>query len=182
MTGSRAATRYAKAGLEFAGEKGAQESVYADMGKINAFLEEYKDLKVAIQSPVIKSEDKRAMLNEVFPGLDQVSQDLIRLLVENKRIEILQGVAQKYCALYEESRNLQEAVVTTAVALTPELETRILGKVMELTGKKASLKQVVDPAIVGGFILRVGDLQYDASIANRLNALKREFVQNVQIA
>jgi F-type H+-transporting ATPase subunit delta len=69
-------------------------------------------------------------------------------------------------------------VVTTAVALTGDLEKKVLAKVKELTGKNVTLKNIIDETVLGGFILRAGDLQYDASIANQLNTLKREFTLN----
>ena len=67
------------------------------------------------------------------------------------------------------------AKVTTAVALTKDMEEKVLKKVVELTGNKTSIENTIDPAILGGFILRVGDMQYDASIANNFNELRREF-------
>ena len=69
-------------------------------------------------------------------------------------------------------------MVTTAVPLTDDLNAKVLAKVKELTGKEAVIENKVDESILGGFILRVGDMQYNASIANKLNNLKRTFSQN----
>jgi F-type H+-transporting ATPase subunit delta len=74
------------------------------------------------------------------------------------------------------------ATVTTAVPLTKELEAKVLAKVKELTGNDVSLENKIDENIIGGFILRVGDLQYNASIANKLNTLKREFTNNTYVS
>ena len=71
------------------------------------------------------------------------------------------------------------AHVTTAVPLTADLEKKILAKVTELTGNKVSIENKIDESIIGGFVLRVGDLQYDASIANKLSSLKREFTNSL---
>jgi F-type H+-transporting ATPase subunit delta len=70
---------------------------------------------------------------------------------------------------------LQVAKVTTAVPLTKEIEKKVLTKIIALTGDNANLENEINPAILGGFILRVGDMQYDASISNYLNELKKEF-------
>ena len=79
-------------------------------------------------------------------------------------------------SLYNESKGLQAATVITAVAITPELETKVLAKVTELTGStEVDLENIVDESIIGGFVLRVGDTQYNASIASQLGKLKREF-------
>ncbi len=70
---------------------------------------------------------------------------------------------------------MQVAKVTTAIPLTKEVEKEVLAKIVDLTGDKANLENEVNPSILGGFILRVGDVQYDASISNYLNELKKEF-------
>ena len=76
----------------------------------------------------------------------------------------------------DRSKGLQAATVITAVAITPELETKVLAKVTELTGStQVDLENIVDESIIGGFVLRVGDTQYNASIASQLGKLKREF-------
>ena len=72
-------------------------------------------------------------------------------------------------------KNIEIAKVTTAVPITKELEDQVLAKILKLTGHDASIENYVNPTLLGGFILRVGDLQYDASISNHLNKLKKEF-------
>ena len=71
------------------------------------------------------------------------------------------------------------AYVTTAVPLTSDLEKKILETVTKATGSKVTLENKIDESIIGGFVLRVGDTQYDASIANKLNGLKREFTNSL---
>jgi F-type H+-transporting ATPase subunit delta len=75
-------------------------------------------------------------------------------------------------------KGTQIAKVTTAVPLTEALKTKVLAKVKELTKKDVEVINIIDESILGGFILRVGDIQYNASIANKLNNLKREFTLN----
>ena len=84
-------------------------------------------------------------------------------------------VATQYVALYDVAKGKEKAIVTTAIPLSGALNKQVLAKVKELTGKEAMLKNIVNSDIIGGFILRVGDIQYDASIANKLNVLKRQF-------
>ena len=71
------------------------------------------------------------------------------------------------------------AYVTTAVPLTADLEKKVLAEVSKITGNKVTIENKIDESIIGGFVLRVGDLQYDASIANKLNSLKREFTNSL---
>ncbi len=178
MAQSRAAIRYAKAVLALANEQSSAKTVNDDMKSITKAVASSKDLSDMLQSPVINSAFKKAALLKVFPDLNTLSAKLIDTLVENKRINMLDAVAQKINILFDESQGTQIAKVTTAIPLTDELKSKILAKVKELTGNDAEIENTVDESILGGFILRVGDIQYNASIANKLDKLKREFILN----
>jgi len=178
MAQTRAAIRYAKAVLSLANEQNSASKLNDDMKSIVNAVAESKDLSDMLQSPVIHSKVKKATLLEVFPNMNKLSVKLIDLLVENKRIDIIDVVAQKINMLFDESQGTQIAKVTTAIPLTKELEAKVLIKVKELTGNDAEVQNTVDESILGGFILRVGDIQYNASIANKLDKLKREFTLN----
>ena len=178
MAQSRTAIRYAKAVLDLAKEQKSAEVLNADMKSIANAVETSKDLKDMLLSPIVPSKIKKSALLAIFTDLNTLSVNLIDTLIQNKRISILGGVAEKFTELYNEYQGKQVAKVTSAVPLTEELNARVLAKVKELTGKEAELVSVVDASILGGFILRVGDIQYDASIANKLNKLKREFTLN----
>jgi len=178
MAQTRAAIRYAKAVLDLANEQNSASLVNSDMKTIVNAIAESKDLSEMLQSPVINSTAKKSALMHVFPELNKLSVKLIDVLVENKRIDILDAVAQKINILFDEAQGTQIAKVTTAVPLTEELKSKVLAKVKELTGNDAEIENTVDESILGGFVLRVGDIQYNASIANKLDKLKREFTLN----
>lgn len=178
MAESRAAIRYAKALLSLATDNKVADAVNADMKQIVLAIAENNDLATVLQSPVVRSSEKKALLNGVFKTVNAATNNLIDTLIVNKRIALLGHVASKYNQLFDALRDTQIAKVTTATPLTPALEKKVLAKVKELTGKTTELKNIVDETILGGFVLRVGDLQYDASIANKLNNLKREFTLN----
>lgn len=175
MKGSRAAQRYAKAIFELASEKKVDEAVKSDMISISNTIEANPDLKNTLLSPVIKASLKSKILLEVFKAVNPLTINLFNLLLENERISILSLISQQYLLMFDESRQVQNAVVTTVVPLTEALEIKIQAKIKELTGSEAKIKNVIDESIIGGFILRVGDLQYDASVINSLNTLKRKF-------
>lgn len=176
MKGARPALRYARAILNLAKESGLETEVNADMQFINATISENDDLQTMLKSPVIKAADKKKVLNAIFTDkVNAVSLGLFNLLEENKRMVMLQPIASQYTIIYDYLKSMNIAKVTTAVALTKEMEEKVLNKVVELTGNKTSIENTVDPSILGGFILRVGDMQYDASISNNFNELRREF-------
>ena len=179
MNEARAAIRYAKATLDLAVDKKTADKVEKDMRNITAVISENVELQNVLSSPVIKSEAKKNALYAIFKDSSEITLGLIDTLASNKRIEMLQQVAFKYIVLFEKMKGEDVAYVTSAVALTAALEKKILDQVTKLTGNKVTIENTVDESIVGGFILRVGDLQYDASVANKLNGLKREFTNSL---
>lgn len=178
--GSKAAIRYAKAVLQQATDTNVAEEVFDDMQSVNATINGSNELRSVLKSPVVKLNDKKEALLKIFAKQSGATKSLINVLITNKRIDQLGGVASSYIDLYNEAKGVKVAKVTTAVALTSELEEKVLGKVKELTGSTfVTLENEIDPSILGGFILRVGDLQYDASIADQLDNIKREFSKSL---
>jgi len=174
MASTRASIRYARAILDIAHDKGVAAEVSNDMASIASVISGNAELTTFIQSPTTKVQVKQSALLEVFAGVNDVTKSLFRLLFENKRFEILADVAAEYGKLFDEMNGMEKATVTTAVAMTPELEAKVLSKILTFSNKKVIIENVVNPSIIGGFILRIGDQQYNASIANRLQVLKRE--------
>ena len=178
MSGSKAGIRYAKAVIQQAQETNTVSAMFEDMQSVGATLENSKELRNVLQSPVIKSEDKKEALLAIFSNQSEGTHTLIKVLVENQRTSLLGDVANSFINLYNEERGVKVARVTTAVTLTDDLESKVLDKVKELTGStNVSLESTIDPSIIGGFVLRVGDLQYNASIANQLGNLKENLVK-----
>ncbi|WP_166921450.1 ATP synthase F1 subunit delta [Flavobacterium poyangense] len=174
MASTRAAIRYAKAILDLANSKGVAEAVNSDMKSIASAIESNLELSTFIQNPTTKVEVKESALLEVFADVNGVTKGLFHLLFENKRFEILEAIALEYKKLFDESNGVEVARVTTAVPMDAALEAKVLAKVVTLSDKKITIENTVDPSIIGGFILRIGDQQYNASVANRLQVLKRE--------
>lgn len=173
---TRAALRYAKAALSFAQKENSESVVYNDMQLIEATIQESRDLDVLLKSPIIKLEDKVKALEAIFDGkISNYSKGVIKLLANNKRLSLLEIVASDYQIIFDHLKAVEVAKVTTAVPITPELEKQVLAKIKELTGKESNLTNEVNPDILGGFILRVGDLQYDASIAKSFRELEKSF-------
>ncbi len=179
MNEGRAASRYAKATLDFAIEKKAADAVEKDMRAIASTIAENKELKSVLGSPIVKGEVKKNALNQIFKGSHQITMGLLGVLTDNKRIDLLREVALKYIIQHEKLKGEDVAYVTTAVPLNATLEKKILSEVTKITGKKVTIENKVDESVLGGFVLRVGDLQYDASIANKLNNIKREFTNSL---
>lgn len=178
MAGARAAIRYAKAILSLATDQKVADAVDSDMKLMANTIGDNIDLANMLNSAVIKSEEKKAVLLALFPKLNSISTSLFDVLIENKRVDILHNIALQYSILFDKLNGKEVATVTTAIPMTKDLESKVLNKVKELTNKEVTLENIVDESILGGFILRVGDKQYNASISNKLNKLKKEFTLN----
>lgn len=176
MKAGRASIRYAKALMDFAIENKDEKSVVEEMQNILSVMESSSQLDAVLNSPVLPGIQKRKIIDEIFPKASKILKSFFDLLSQNGREGILGGVAHHYVQLFDKHQGKIAATVTTAVPLTEELEKEVLQKASNLTPLKIQIKNIVDPNIKGGFILRVGDLQYNASIADRLEALKRELI------
>jgi F-type H+-transporting ATPase subunit delta len=175
---SRAAIRYAKAVLSLATDKKIADVINDDMQLIATTISDNQELSAMLKNAIVKSDVKKTVLLQVFSDIDPMSKELFNMLTVNKRIDIIEEVSIKYSELFDIKNGKEQATVTTAVPITSDLELKVLAKIKELTNKAVEVKNVVDESILGGFILRVGDIQYNASIASKLNKLKREFTLN----
>jgi len=183
MKGTRAALRYAKAILDLAKDKGLTDKVNIDLLLINKTVTENPDLLDMLHNPIIKSGEKKSALNKIFAKkTEAITMNLINLLIENKRLPLLTLVVKEYLTLYHELKGVEVASVTSAIPLTKDIEAKILKKIKQISDNKITLKNIIDPSIIGGFILRVGDKQFDSSVSNQLNSLLANFKDNHYIS
>jgi F-type H+-transporting ATPase subunit delta len=178
---NRAAYRYAKATLESCLEnKKNVDLIFKDMKSVLKAFEDSKELKLFVDSKVVKDSDKLVTLKSVFKKCSKITKDLIDVLMKNRRIDLFDDVANSFVVLYNEYVQNQEVVLTSSSELNSSTINEIENKVRDITSKNITLVNKIDSSIVGGFVLRVGDLQYDASFKNQLNKLKQEFI-NISI-
>jgi len=181
MKGTRASLRYAKAALGFAEQSGVTDKVAADLKAIKTVFLTEKELQTAFATPMLSPSAKQELLNQLFPNACQQTNELFSLLALNNRIGLLLSFCEKFLELYTLQKGEVKATVTTAIPLTAELEVQILKRAKELSGKEALLENKIDPSIIGGYILKIGDMQYDASLSNQLKALKTTLIQTNSI-
>ena len=126
---SRAAIRYAKAILEYATDANKATAVNDDMKSIGNTIDSNLELRSFLSNPTIKQDVKNAALKEVFANVQPETNKLFDLLLENKRFEILSAISSEYTNLFDANNGVQLAIVTTAIAITPELEKQVLDKI-----------------------------------------------------
>lgn len=171
------ANRYARALMDLAVEQGKAEQVEKDMRLIIETIDGSDPLKEMLQSPVISDHDKGETLKALFGKAQALTADLFNLLANNRRADILKEIAGQYLALYDQMQGQDVAQVVTPVPLSAQLEQKILKQIKAITGRDVVVENEIDPDLIGGFVLRLGDLEYNASISSKLTNLKRELVK-----
>lgn len=178
MSEIRIASRYAKSLIELAIEQDKLEAVTADMLLFAETCEASKELTTLLKSPVVPGYKKLKVLDAVFKGFNELTRLFMHTVVKKGREAFLPLIAKESISLYNERNNIAHASVITAVALDAKTLGDIQKMLEEKTGKKISLESKVDPGIIGGMVIRMGDSLYDASIAGKLKKIKKELVLN----
>mgnify|MGYP000938282464 FL=1 len=180
INSSKVAKRYAKALLDYSIEKHEEDNFVQEISSLVEVVRENPDLRALLHSPIVRMEIKHKVLQEVFSERSATLNLLIEILVENKRVSDLYGIAREYVIQYNRYKGKTTAYLTTAVELPESLKAQFVQKAIALSGgKKITLESRVEPQLIGGFILRIDDLQYNASIAHKLYGIKEQLSENV---
>ncbi|UPT68794.1 MAG: ATP synthase F1 subunit delta [Sphingobacteriales bacterium JAD_PAG50586_3] len=176
------ATRYAKSLFDLAKEQGQQEVVFADMAVIAEACRGNRDLVNVFNSPVINTDKKKAIVEEVFKGaIGTLTMAFLNIILTKRREHYVPGIAAEYLKMYNLFKGIETASVTTAVPLDEETRNKISAMVHAQTGKEVQLTEKIDADIIGGFILRFGDKQIDTSVSGKIRELGKEFDQNLYV-
>ena len=179
MTESRVSYRYAKALVDLSLEKGQLEQVREDMQLVLDTIRGSKELSLMLKSPVIKTDKKLDVLKSIFGGkIGVISSQFIDIITRKRREMELEGIADSFLAQYKTHKQILTAVITTASGLDQSLREKVLQIVKGSTNSEVELTEKVNKDLIGGFVLRVGDQQVDASILRQIKNLDRSFSEN----
>lgn len=165
---------YARSLFEAAEGAGRLEVVREELGQVADAVAASEELRLFFFSPYFTTDEKRDGLRRVLEGADPLTMNLLDVLVENHRLPAIQRIRRQYEALCDEAAGLLPVTVTSAVELEDAVVQGIGAEIGRQTGRKVELTSAVDPAIVGGFVVRVGNAILDASIRNRLDQLRKQ--------
>ena len=171
---SRAAIRYAKAMYDIANEENSINEVYKDMNFINELNSGSLDFKNLLSNSQINFQDKKKLILSLIKQSNALTEKLIDLLIHNKRVKIIGDIASSFIQLYNKHNNIKEATIITASPINNELESKILSMINIKDARLVNLTNVVNPNIIGGFIIRFDGKEYNASVKQNLNNLKTE--------
>ena len=182
MKQSRATIRYAKALLQLSKEQNSIESSYADMLFVNKLCIDNKDFSALLKTPIVKTDLKIKILNEIFSNsISTLSLSFLILMTNKKRESLLLDISSAFIKLYKNENNIKEVTVTTAIPLDEEMKKELYSFIKKHHQSKVELIEKVDKNIIGGAVVRMDDNQLDASISTKLKSLKQTFSKNLYI-
>ncbi|MGB0849983.1 MAG: ATP synthase F1 subunit delta [Bacteroidia bacterium] len=179
MASSRIALRYSKSLLDLATTGGKLEEVKSDMEAVSSICAESGELKTLLKSPIISSEDKKAVLSKVFSNTQDITKSFISFLVEKKREDELHLVASNFLEAYNELKGITKATVVSAIALNNDSLAQMKSYVEGLLGKAdIELSNEVDPSIIGGIVIKHEDKLLDKSVSKELREIRKQLIYN----
>jgi F-type H+-transporting ATPase subunit delta len=177
MADSRILHRYATSLLETSLEKNNLEVVTSDIQLLVETLEQSKELNRMLHSPVVRPELKLNILKEIFSKkISKDSMDFVEFVVSKKRESLLNSIGKRFLELRDEHLGIANVFVTSATEFSNEQKNVLQGRLEKILDKKVQLNFETDLSLVGGFIAKVNDTLYDASIKHQLELLKKQFL------
>ncbi len=168
---------YARALFEVALEQGKLDVLREQLAQFADALTENRQLAVFFFSPYFSTKEKQEGLTRVLEGADESFLNFLELLIENHRMPVIFRVSQQYESLWEQENRMLPVEITSAIELDSSMTEELGRTIGERSGRRVTLATRVDPEILGGIIVRVGNSILDASIRNRLEQLRRQVAQ-----
>ena len=165
---------YARALFEVAKENDVLDQVRDELGEFAEALDENRELRLFFFSPYFASEEKRDGVEKVVGDADERTVNFLKLLAERHRMPVLPRIKNEFDELWREENKLLPVQVTSAVELDEELVKGIGRRIEDQTGRKVELSSDVDPEVLGGLVLRVGNMVLDASVRSRLEQVRKQ--------
>lgn len=173
MKSTKSAIRYATSLLDLAIEKNQVDAVLDDMRYVVAVSNSSREFQLLLNSPIVNSDKKIAVINELFGHFQQLSKAFLELITKKGREALIEIIATSFEDIVYKYKGVTPVTITSAVPLSEETKKNILAKVKGITSNSVELTEKIDPSLIGGFIVRAYDKQIDASVASQLNNLKQ---------
>ena len=176
MSHARLAGRYAKPLLELAEEGGVLDQVHHDMKDFIALCKSNRDFVLMLKSPIIPHLKKAEILKKIFSSkVNALTASAFDIITRKNRESFLQDIAEEFVNLYNIKKGFQEVTLKTSVAIDDSMRSEFEKLVKQISGKKPMIKEIVDPELIGGYVLKMGDKQLDESISGQLRELELKF-------
>lgn len=169
---------YSQAMLSLAEEADGAKPLLEELDDLVALLETQPEFSEYLISPLVDQDDRRAALERTLRGRSSdLLVDTLQVINRNGRLSLLETVVETYRQAYQEKHGEIDVQVTTAVALDDDLRASIVALAKRLSGRRPALNEAVDPSLLGGMVLRVGDRKIDTSVAKDLKTIRAQLVE-----
>ena len=177
MKSSKSAGRYAQALLDLAIEQGSLDAVAADMKNLTVVCAENRDLELMLLSPIVKADKKIDVLKAIFGDFNKLSTMFVELIVNHGREANLPQIAFAFDGLLKAYKGIVPVTLVSAKKLDEGVKKTILSKVEGVAKGTLEVSEMIDESIIGGFIVKMGDQQIDASVISQLGKLKQRLTK-----
>lgn len=168
-------SRYAESLLQYAVSLGEQEEVYDKAKFLSLLFPDVPQLQRALLNPYLPpSEKKKLLLTACGGNVPPSLSGMIDLVLKNQREEAFHSIILRFIDMYREKYNIRSGVLVTATAIDRETEEALAGRIREMAHAEVEMESVVDPGIIGGFVLRLGDFRWDASVSGELARIRNK--------
>jgi F-type H+-transporting ATPase subunit delta len=167
---------YAEALLESAQEKKRLDAVRTQFDDFAAAVAGSEDLRRFLRNPQLEPQAKRAALEDMLTGADELFLNFIRLLVEKGRIAEVEDVHEEWARLLARQERILDLELQTAVELSDEEAAKVVEQIEKASGRKVVVSRTVDPDLIGGLVIQAGSVRLDASVRGRLEQLREELM------
>ena len=178
MAKTKISTRYASSFLQIAVEKNILDIAASDMKLMVEAFKSSRELKRSVESPVIRSETKQSILIDIFSSkVHNETINFIKFVIRKGRESFLLSIAERFLELRDEYLGVVQAEISSAFELSEQQKEEIRKRFEDTLGKKVNCNYQINKNLLGGFVAKVGDTVYDASVMHQLNLLKNHFVK-----
>ena len=169
-----ASLQYATAMADIALEQGAAEPVQKQLEDFGAAYAESAELRNVLANPAVEIAAKHGVIEKLAArlGASRIVRNFLFVVVDNQRTHLLPEILRSFEDVIRQRQGVSEAEVTSAVELTAPQKKQLQATLERLTGRKIQAKYSLDPALLGGAVVRIGDTIYDGSVRNRLNQMR----------
>ncbi|MFB6317104.1 ATP synthase F1 subunit delta [Saccharicrinis sp. FJH54] len=179
MDNSRVRVRYCKALRELAAEKKLEDQVLEDMKQLLRVIQESEDFKKFLKNTTLTPSKKKTVIHALFKGkLNALTLSFLDLVFDYERESMLLNIVYHYIESVRLAKGIHKATVTTAIETDPAFKKKLYQKLEKSMGSKLEFEEKINPELIGGFILRVDDLQLDASIRGKLAKIKKSLINS----
>ncbi|AHM55692.1 ATP synthase subunit delta, sodium ion specific [Peptoclostridium acidaminophilum DSM 3953] len=172
------ARRYAGALFEVGLEENKLDSFEQELEVIAAAFSENKEFSDIFKAPMVPKEEKKSLIENIFKGkASDETVNFIKILIDKDRISVLDEISTEFAKLVNEHNNIEEAVAVSAVPIAEDKLEALKVQLAKVTGKSIKIKNEINPSVMGGILVRIGNEEIDGTVKGRLDRLKDELHQ-----